>query len=457
MFEKQKIFIFGMARSGYETAKVLLKRNNEVLICDSKQQDENHVNEIEKMGGKIIITETPDQYLDQSFDYMIKNPGIRKDHPCVIKARNLKIKVINELEMSYHLLPKNVCIIGITGSNGKTTTTTLTYEILKNAGLPVHLGGNIGYPLSSLVSKVKERDILLLEISDHQLCDMYDFKCNISVLTNITPTHLDFHDSYDQYKEMKKRIFNHQTNNDIVIVNRGNEEALSMIEDLPSQILYFSSKEGKACYDECFFENNQIYFDIEHGIENQAKQSISIEELKLKGIHNYENMMAAIIIAKCLHVKNREILDALKRFIGVAHRLEFVLEKNGIEVYNDSKSTNNVSTQIALSSFSRPTILIMGGYNRNQEYDDLLSYMKNIKMVICYGETGKKIDIFLKNHNISSKVVETIKEAVELAYEKASSGDIILLSPAHASWDQYNSFEERGEEFKEEIKRLYQQ
>lgn len=441
MFENQKIFVFGMARSGYEVAKLLLNRNCEVIICDSKEQNEEHVKEIEDLGGKIVITNEPEKYLDETFNYLVKNPGIRKDHVCVEKARTLKIEVINEVELAYHLLPE-CYIIGITGSNGKTTTTTLIYNILSDANLPVHLGGNIGYPLSSLVSKVKENDIVLLEISDHQLCDMYDFKTNMSVFTNVSPTHLDFHDSYETYKNMKMRIFNHHESNDIAILNRDNDEVISLTKCIPSRKLYFSNK-----------EDSDIYL-TDKSIVCPSYLDIPLDSMKIKGMHNYENIMASILAAKELNVNSEVVEKVVKEFCGVEHRIEYVLEYNGVTIYNDSKSTNNVATITALKSFDKPIILLLGGLDRGQDYEELYSYMNNVKEVICFGETKNKINDFCLSHNVKCICVDSLKEAAKISLEDSINGDIILLSPAHASWDQYASFEDRGNEFKDEIKNI---
>ena len=190
MFENKKILVLGFARSGYEVSKVLIQRNNEVVLTDLKNDDKEKEEELRNLGVKIFIQNNQEELLDETFDYVVKNPGIRLDNPTVLKAGKLNIPVINELEVAYNLLPKNVKIVGITGSNGKTTTTTLTYEILKNAGLPVHLGGNIGFPMSGLLKDVKEGDILVLEISGHQLHDFVNFKVDIAVMTNLSVVHV---------------------------------------------------------------------------------------------------------------------------------------------------------------------------------------------------------------------------------------------------------------------------
>ena len=193
MFSNKKVLVLGMARSGYEVAKLLSNYENEIIVTDAKEQDSAHLEELTSLGVKFVLSSNPELLLDDSFDYVIKNPGIRKDHICVLKARELNIPVVNEVEVAYHLLEDDIKIIGITGSNGKTTTTTMTYEVMEKAGLPVHLGGNIGYPVSSLVKRAHSGDILVLEISDHQLVDMYDFKADISALLNLSEVHLDFH------------------------------------------------------------------------------------------------------------------------------------------------------------------------------------------------------------------------------------------------------------------------
>lgn len=441
MLENKKIFILGMARSGYECAKMLSKHNNEILITDMKEQDASKVEELESLGVKFIISENPDELLDESYDILIKNPGIRRDHKCVLKARNLNIPVINEVEAAYFFFPKDITIIGITGSNGKTTTTTLIYEILKKAGLPVYLGGNIGFPVSSLVEKVKSKDILVLEISDHQLVDMYEFKTNISVLTNLSMVHLDFHDSYDVYKEMKKKIFNHHTSNDTSILNYDDSDVIDLNKDIKSNKKYFSKKDIVNSY----IKDNAIYYD---------EKVIDLDDIKIKGMHNYENIMCAIMVAKEFNVSNDIIVSVLKEFKGVEHRIEYVTEINGRLFYNDAKSTNCEATITALKSFERPTILLLGGLDRGHSFEPLNDYLTHVKEILCYGETKDRIKKWCQDINIKCTSFENLEEATKEAYKISDKGDIILLSPACASWDQFDSFEKRGEKFKEIVNNL---
>ena len=436
MFENKKIFILGMARSGYEAAKLLSDYNNEIIVTDGKEQKEELVSELESLGVKVIITSDQLSLLDDSFDYVIKNPGIKYDNPVVVKAKELGIKVINEVEMAYSFLDKSVNIIGVTGSNGKTTTTTLINEFMKNSFDNVYLGGNIGIPLSNFVRDIKPNSYLVLEISDHQLCDMYDFKTNVSVLTNITPTHLDFHKSYEVYQMTKKKIFNNHTSDDLAVINKDDEVSMKITDDIKSTKVYYGHD-----------KTNLAYYD-EEGIYYDGKLVIKLDDIILKGKHNYQNIMGAIIAVKKYGVTDEVIQKVLKEFKGVEHRLEYVDTINGVTYYNDSKATNCVSTITALNSFNQPTILLLGGYDRGHSFHDLDDSMKNVKCVVCFGETKNRIEEFCNDLNIKCYKNDTLKEAMNVVKDICTPGDVVLLSPACASWDQYDRFEDRGDEFK---------
>lgn len=440
MFENKKIFILGMARSGYEAAKLLSDYNNEIIVTDGKEQQEELVSELESLGVKVIITGDQLSLLDDSFDYVIKNPGIKYDNPVVVKAKELGIKVINEIEMAYSFLDKSVNIIGVTGSNGKTTTTTLISEFMKNSFDNVYLGGNIGIPLSNFVRDIKPNSYLVLEISDHQLCDMYDFKTNVSVLTNITPTHLDFHKSYEVYQMTKKKIFNNHTSDDLAVINKDDEVSMKITGDIKSTKVYYGHD-----------KTNLAYYD-EEGIYYDGKLVIKLDDIILKGKHNYQNIMGAIIAVKKYGVTDEVIQKVLKEFKGVEHRLEYVDTINGVTYYNDSKATNCVSTITALNSFDKPIILLLGGYDRGHSFHDLDDSMKNVKCVVCFGETKNRIEEFCNDLNIKCYKNDTLKEAMNVVKDICTPGDVVLLSPACASWDQYDRFEDRGDEFKKLVR-----
>lgn len=436
MIENKKIMILGMARSGYEVAKLLSGHNNEIIVTDQKEQDSAKIAELAKLNIKFIQTSEPEKLLDDSFDILIKNPAVFPYHPCVIKAQDLHIMVTNEMEVAYHYINKDVKIIGVTGSNGKTTTVTIIYEILKKANKSVKLGGNIGTPLSAIVNQLEDGDILLLEISDHQLINFKDFKTNISILTNLCPTHLDYHGSYEAYKKVKKNIFNHHQENDYAIINAANYDSLELTKDIKSQKYYFN-------------DNNTYYKDGVIYIDNKAV--LKVADILLKGEHNYENIMVSLLVMKILDIDYNYGVEVLKTFKGVEHRIEFVKELNGVKYYNDSKSTNPTATITALKSFENNIHLILGGMDRSQDFNDLVPYLNKVKCIYAIGEVRDRIMSFALANNVKAFAFETLKEAMNEIKHNVRAKDIVLLSPASASWDQYLKFEDRGNEFKDLI------
>ena len=446
MFENNKIFILGFARSGYEAAKFLIKRGNEVLINDGKEEskvDQEKLKELKDMGVKFFFGSHPDELLDDSYDYLIKNPGVPIHHKYVEKAEKLGIEVINEVEMAYRLLPDDVTLVGITGTNGKTTTTTLTYEIIKEAGFRCHLAGNIGYPLCSFLDKLKSGDVIVMETSCQQLNNLSKFKPHIAVMTNLSEAHVDFFDnSYQKYKDVKTKIFKNQTEKDIAILNLENKEVLDQTKDIKSKKLYFSSKNKTNCY----LKDGIVYYNDEEVLDT--------DKMIIVGNHNAENIMAATLVAKEFNISNDIIKKVAYSFKGVEHRLEFSGEVNGVRYYNDTEATNIKCTQIALSSFNKPTIIILGGLERGQEFNDLTPFMKNVKAIIAIGECRNKVEEYAHSLNIPVYVHEFLKDGFKEIPPIAKEGDVVLLSPASASWDQYKECEIRGAEFKKYVSEL---
>ena len=440
MFENNNIVILGMARSGYEVAKYLAKRHNKITINDlNTNQNEEHIKELEKLGVKIVLGSHPDDLINKDVNYLIKNPGVPIDHKYVLKAKELGIEVLNEVEVSARLMRKDIHLIGITGTNGKTTTTTIIYEILKEKFKDkVHLTGNMGYPLISFLDKFKKDDFIVMETSSQQLENLDKFTPEVAVLTNVSEAHLEFFKTYDHYKELKKRIFKNHTKDNLAIINRTDEESLKLTNDIKSNKVYFSDSKDDLCY----IEKENIYY--------KGKKIIDTKEIILKGMHNYQNIMAAIIVAKHYGVEDEIINKVVKKFKGVEHRLEFVKELDGKKYYNDSKATNLVSTQIALKSFDKDILLILGGYERGQDFKELIPYLDNVKVILAIGENRERVKKELSNYNVIVK--ETLKEAMKNI--KDYDVDIVLLSPAAASWDQYKKFEDRGEEFKNIVNNL---
>lgn len=434
--KNSKIFVLGMARSGYEVSKYLSRYNNEIIVTDAKEQDRDKVKELETLGVKVVITDKPADLLDDTFDLVIKNPGIKYTNPLIVKANSLGIAVVNEMEVASYFFPKNLQVIGVTGSNGKTTTTNLIHEMLKVSHKKVIMAGNMGIPVCSILDNLTDDTILLLEVSIQQLCNLSHFKTNVSVLTNLTPTHIDFLDTYENYKNTKKRIFNNHSDEDIAILNMGNADEMELTKDIKSHKIYFSSKVDT---DICVKGDYLNYF---------GEDIIKLEDIKLQGMHNYENACCAIGAVKHYGVSNEAITQVLKTFGGVEHRLEFVRKVNGVEYYNDSEATNTVSTIIALKAFKKPEILILGGLDRGHSFDPLNDYIGNVKLVGCYGETKQKIEEWAHKMNLPVKVFDNLHDTTMYIASVASPGDVVLLSPACASWDQYKCCEDRGDEFK---------
>lgn len=443
MFDNKKIFVFGMARSGYAASKFLAHHASSILVTDSKEQDIEKVRELNALGVEVAITKEPEELLDNTYDVIVKNPGIPRNHPLLFKAKKLNIPVVGEIEVAASYLPKNVTIIGVTGSNGKTTTVTILYQFMKEQGLPVHLAGNIGVPLCEIVERINDGDFLVLEISDHQLYDLHHFKTNVSVVTNLSEVHLDFNGSFENYLNTKKRIFQNHTSHDVAILNLDNEYVMNISKDIPSKKIYFSSMNEEA---KAYVKDGYIYINYEPFIE--------LSDIRVQGMHNYENIMCSILATLPYGVTKETVKRVLNNFGGVEHRLEFVDKIDEKIFYNDSKSTNNESTITALHSFNNPVVLIMGGLERGQDFHELNGSMDGVRVVIALGETKERIKNYCAEINKDCVLVDTIEEAVHAGFDLANPNDVILLSPACASWDMYPSFEDRGEDFKKQVEML---
>ena len=447
MFQNQKVLILGFARSGYEAAKVLINRGNEVILNDNKKEellDQDKIKELRELGVQFVFGTHPDDLLDSSFDYLIKNPGVPIHHKYVLKAHELGIEVINEVEMAYRLFPDDVKLIAITGTNGKTTTTSLTYSIVKKAfGDKVFLAGNIGYPLSGILNQLKSGDIVVMEVSCQQLENLSSFHPSIAVMTNLSPAHIDFFGTYDAYKKVKAKLFSKQTVEDVAILNIENGDVLEETKDILSTTKYFSSKHS---INGCYLEGKDIYY--------YGEKVLSRDDIFIAGIHNVENVMASIMVAKELDISNATIIGVVREFRGVEHRLEYVDTVFGRKFYNDTEATNIKCTQIALSSFDEPTILILGGLERGQDFSELSPFTEHVKCIVGIGECRNRVVDFGNQLGIPTYSFEFLKDAFQKCYQESNPGDVILLSPASASWDQYKECEIRGAEFKKYVSQL---
>lgn len=443
--ENKQILVLGLAKSGTAAAKLLLKLGAKVTVNDREPLNKNaYARELEQLGANVICGEHPLHLVHEDLAYVVKNPGIRYDNPLVERAIQLKIPVITEVELTY--LVSDADIIGITGSNGKTTTTSYIYEMMIGSDKTPIAAGNIGQVASEVVQDATDNHVLVMELSSFQLMGINQFKPKISVLLNLVEAHLDYHGTMGNYIEAKGNIFKNQKKEDYIIYNADDPLVEQLVEKGQATLVPFSTK--KVLENGASVHNG--YLTV---FQNKL---IPVDEMSLPGEHNVSNALAAAAAAYLAGASKEHICHILKTFKGVEHRLQYVETINGRSFYNNSKATNVPATITALKAFKEPIILIAGGLDRGLSFDALLPYFKDrVKGVITYGETAEKIALVAKKGEVKYvEVKETLNEAVASAYDVSSSGDVILLSPACASWDQFKTFEERGESFVSAIKKL---
>jgi len=442
-FPYTNILILGLAKSGTACAKILLANGKRVRVNDmgASETDENVI-ELKKMGAELIVGSHPVFVLDNT-EIIVKNPGIPYDNPIIKEALKRGIPVITEIEVAYCLAEGD--IIGITGSNGKTTTTTLIHKMLLESSQPVKIGGNIGIVASEAAQFAKKSESLVLELSSFQLQGIQQFKPKIAVLLNIYEAHLDYHKTFENYKESKCNIFKNQTAEDYLVYNYDDPTIANEISRAKAKLVPFSVR--SRLKDGVWLNEDSVYFREEKVIDRN--------EIVLVGEHNLENILAAVAAAKLSGATNEGIQTVLKTFTGVKHRLQFVGKINGRLFYNDSKATNILATQKALAAFKQPIILLAGGLNRGNEFTDLLPYLEYVKAMVVFGETKEKLKKLGQDAGIKHiAVAKDVKEAAEQAYAFSEEKDVILLSPACASWDQYSTFEERGDMFIQAVHKI---
>ncbi|WP_067728309.1 UDP-N-acetylmuramoyl-L-alanine--D-glutamate ligase [Oceanobacillus damuensis] len=441
-FPYSSILVLGLAKSGTAAAETLLANEKNVIVNDMKasENDENVMN-LKKMGADVIVGSHPISILD-GIEIVVKNPGIPYDNPIVAEASTRGIPIITEIELAFHLADGP--IIGVTGSNGKTTTTTLITEMLKKSDQPVKVAGNIGVVATEAVHDLKRGENLVLELSSFQLQGIEKFKPTTSVLLNIFEAHLDYHKTIDNYKQAKFNIFRNQTAEDYLVYNADDPSISQAVHHAKAKQVPFSV--SKKLETGAWTDEEYVYFE--------GEKVISRKEIVLVGEHNLENILAAVAAGKINGASNEGIKKVLTTFAGVRHRLQFVGNINGRSFYNDSKATNILATQKALSAFMQPVILLAGGLDRGNEFADLLPYLKDVKTMIVFGQTAEKLRRLAEEAAIQTVEAENVEEAVGKAYSVSKEDDVILLSPACASWDQYRSFEERGDIFVQAVHKL---
>ncbi len=451
-FTNKKVLVVGTGKSGVAAVRLLNKSGAEVIVLEGNTSfsTEEIISRFpEDAEFDLIIGELPEQKMN-NIDFVILSPGVPTDLPFVVKLQEKNIPVWGEIELAY------LCgagkLFAITGTNGKTTTTALTGEIMKTYFKDVYVVGNIGYPYTEYAAQMTEKSVTVAEVSSFQLETINKFHPQISAILNITPDHLNRHHTMECYVEAKARIAKNQNKDEICVLNYEDEYLKKIAKDIPAKIFWFSSehelKEG------IWLDGEKImYCD---GEEQEPVRVCTIHDMKLLGKHNYENVMAAVAIAMHAGVPIDCIRKAVKEFNAVEHRIEYVREVNGVKYYNDSKGTNPDAAIKAVEAMVRPTIVIGGGYDKDSSYDEwIASFGDKVKALVLLGQTKDKIAVAAKKAGFANIIMtESLEEAVKVSSEQAESGDAVLLSPACASWGMFKNFEERGDLFKQYVNSL---
>lgn len=446
-YSNKKILVLGLAKSGFAVAKLLKKMGSDVTVVDSNPLENNvEAKDLIDAGFKVITGSNDASLIDDSFDYMVKNPGIVYENDLVQAAEKLNIPVITEPEIAYSY--SDATMVAVTGTNGKTTVTTLIQLMLKHS--PVfkksYYAGNIGIPISDVIQQATKDDVIVTELSSFQLQGTIDLHPHVAVLNNIYSTHLDFHKTRANYIKAKMHITKNQTENDYFVVNWNTEEWRNLAKQSKAQILPFS--DNQELDHGAYVKDDIIYCN--------GEKIMNTDEIQIPGEHNVQNALAAISVAKLYDVKNEDIIEVLSAFRGVKHRIQYVDTFGGHKFYNDSKATNVEATIVALTAFKNPITLIAGGLDRGNGFDELIPALKGkVNNLVVYGETADKVIESAEKAAVGNIVkVNNLTEAVPEAYKQSDDGDVILLSPAAASWDQFHTFEERGDQFIKEVETL---
>jgi len=447
MFTNKKVTIVGSGISGIAAAKLLLHKNAEVTLYDSNTAlDKAKVTE--RIGEKIkIICGEFTKELIAETELLVLSPGVPTDLPFILELKEQGIPVWGEIELAYQIAGGR--FVGITGTNGKTTTTALTGQIMKQWFKDVFVVGNIGIPYTEMAEQITETSVTVAELSSFQLETVQDdFIPDVSMILNLTPDHLNRHYTMENYARAKLNVAKHQTAEQTCILNYEDTMLREYAKELSCRILWFSSRQKLE--EGLYLEENRIML-----AENGKRTEIcKTEELNIIGLHNYENAMAAIGAAVCMQVPLAQIREGLMSFHAVEHRIEFVATKRGVDYFNDSKGTNPDAAIKGIQAMSKPTLLIGGGYDKGSEYEEWIeAFDGKVKHLVLIGQTKEKIAETAKKLGVSSVVLkDTFKEAMDFCVSNAVAGDAVLLSPACASWGMFKNYEERGQMFKDYVK-----
>ena len=449
----KKVAIIGLGVSNKPLIRYLYDLNTKLTVFDGRESEKIDKDIWDEVLNLKIDYSIGENYLSnlKGFDYIFRSPSCRPDLPEIVEEVKKGAILTSEIEQVLKLTPCKT--IGVTGSDGKTTTTTLIYEILKKK-YKCFLGGNIGTPIFTQISEMKPEDIVVLELSSFQLMNM-ELSTNIAVVTNISPNHLNVHKDYQEYIDSKANIFIHQNENDLLVINYDNDITKDFAKIAKGRVKFFSRREKLT--------NGVIYDDeVVKSCDNDLRRHIiNKKDIKLRGMHNIENICAAIAATEDL-VEPEIQKKAIEEFTGVEHRLEFVRELDGVKWYNDSIASSPNRTIAGLNSYDEEIVLIAGGRDKHLDYEPIAKpIVDNVKTLIVMGETAEKIkNAVLKELEIEKKSMEIIsvrnvKEAVEKARKVTKQGEVVLFSPASTSFDMFKNFEERGKKFKEEVMNLF--
>ena len=442
----KRTLVVGLGKSGVASALFMKAHGARVTVSDTKSGDELR-NEIPVLLDHGITVETGG-HGDRTFrgqDLIVVSPGVPVDAPPLVQARSLGETVIGEIELAAQFLPGP--IVAITGSNGKTTTTTLTGEIMTAAGLPTLVGGNIGTPAISLAERAQPDTVVVLEISSFQLETIQTFRPKIAIVLNVTPDHLDRHRTFEIYTDAKARIFENQQGSDFAVLNADDPTCVAMGTRTRARVFWFSRQ--KEVQQGAWVRDGNIVFRDPKG----QREILQVSEIPLKGAHNLENVLAAVTASVLMGCAPDKIRQAVHDFKAVEHRLEFVATIGGVDYYNDSKATNVDATIKALESFPANIHLILGGKDKGSDYTVLNDLIRQrVKRIYTIGAAAAKIESQVKGAEVVH--AETLENAIRKAHATAQSGDIVLLAPACASFDQFKSYEHRGKMFKEIVSGL---
>lgn len=447
---EKNVLVVGTGISGIAACELLLDKKIRVTLFDgNKDLDLEKVYEkSEKLRTvPVLLGDLTEEQMEQ-FDVTVLSPGVPTDIPMVNRMREKGIAIWGEIELAYYFSQGRIA--AITGTNGKTTTTALTGEIMKNYYKDVKVVGNIGIPYTSVAADTTDETVTVAEISSFQLETIHEFKPEVSAILNITPDHLNRHHTMECYIRTKEDITRNQGKDETCVLNYEDEVLRKFGEGLKTNVIFFSSK--RALENGFYLSDENIYY----AKNGETSLVINIHELNLLGNHNYENVMAACAIATAFGVPMDKIIEVLKTFTAVEHRIEYVCEKRGVKFYNDSKGTNPDAAIQGIRAMNRPTWLIGGGYDKQSEYDEWIeAFDGKVKGLVLIGQTREKIAACAKKHGFEEVVLcDTFEEAVMYCYDHSVSGDAVLLSPACASWGMFPNYEERGRIFKDIVRGL---